>query len=157
MTTKIYINNHTVLPATKLCTSSFFPVADKKGNKMLGIMRERTKPITQGIASALQKSWMGPGLDCHEQFWSQLRKDSSKGQVNGATTIQERQKKISLGLFGLERRSLGEATAEFCRMMKALVKLNAQLLPAISDLEGSHWKQQEAKVHLRGFKYIRCP
>lgn len=126
----------------------FSPVADKKSNKMLGIMRERTKPTMQGTGSALQKSWMGPGLDCHDQFWSQLRKDSSKGQVRR----QEKKKSWTV-----ERRSLGDATAEFCRMMKALVKVNAQLLPAISDLEGSHWKQQEAKVHLRGFKYIRCP
>lgn len=38
---------------------------------------------------------------------------------------------------GLGRRSLGEATTEFYKMMKALDKLNAKPLPAILDLGGS--------------------
>ena len=62
-----------------------------------------------------------------------------------------REGKNCLGVFGLERGSLREDTAEFYEMIEALDKLNAKLLPSVLELAGSQWKQHRISPQAQAY------
>lgn len=101
MTTKIYINNHTVLPATKLCTSSFLQWQTKKATKCWVSWEKEPSPSCR----VLVQHYRNPG-------WDQVLTAMSSSGLSSGRTVQKvkrmelplfrRGRKKNLGLFGEE-------------------------------------------------------